>query len=123
MSLHRLTQIVMGVPNVEETAGYYTEFGLAPRMSEEVSVWGVATSAPTGDHTFSTVDGGEQLRIVDTFSEYYSDLDCIVEDELWQPRVWEDATSLWAWGTPPPASFLAPEDLAGMMTGTHAAAR
>ena len=48
MALHRLTQIVMGVPNVEQTAGYYTEFGplLPPR---------------TG--TFATVDGGEQLRI------------------------------------------------------------
>ncbi|HEY0936867.1 MAG TPA: VOC family protein, partial [Trebonia sp.] len=48
MPLHRLTQIVMGVPNVEETAAYYAEFGL------------------TGgdDHTFATVDGGEQLRIV-----------------------------------------------------------
>jgi len=28
MALHRLTRIVMGVPNVDETAGYYTEFGL-----------------------------------------------------------------------------------------------
>ena len=28
MALHRLTRITIGVPNVEETAGYYTEFGL-----------------------------------------------------------------------------------------------
>ena len=27
MALHRLTQIVMGVPNVEQTAAYYAEFG------------------------------------------------------------------------------------------------
>ena len=47
MTLHRLTQIVMGVPNVKETAAYYTDFGLLPR----------------GTETFSTV-GGEQLRIV-----------------------------------------------------------
>lgn len=79
MSLHRLTQIVMGVPNVEQTAASYTEFGLTPRRSEEVSVWGVVTPAPTGDHTPG------------------------------------------AWGTPPPASFLAPENLAGMMTGAHGA--
>ena len=31
MALHRLTHIVMGVPNVEETAAYYAEFGLIPR--------------------------------------------------------------------------------------------
>jgi len=48
MALHRLTQIVMGVPNVEQTAAYYAEFGLTPGE----------------DHTFSTADGGEQLRIV-----------------------------------------------------------
>ena len=30
MPLHRLTHIVMGVPNVEQTAAYYTEFGLIP---------------------------------------------------------------------------------------------
>jgi catechol 2,3-dioxygenase-like lactoylglutathione lyase family enzyme len=63
MALHRLTQIVMGVPSVEETAAYYTDFGLMPRSTEEVAVSGAAP-APTGDHTFSTVDGGEQLRIV-----------------------------------------------------------
>ncbi len=38
----------MGVPNVADTAGYYTDFGLAPR----------------GDGVFATTDGGEQLRIV-----------------------------------------------------------
>ena len=54
------------------------------------------------------------------FSEYYSDLDCIVDDALWRPGVWEGAKSLWAWGPPPPPSFLAPDDLAGMMTGAHA---
>jgi hypothetical protein len=53
------------------------------------------------------------------FSEYYSDLDCIVDDALWQPGVWEGAKALWAWGPPPPPSFLAPEDLGALMTGTH----
>ena len=55
------------------------------------------------------------------FSEYYSDLDCIVEDALWNPGVWEGARSLWAWGPPPPASFLAPDDLGALMTGAHQA--
>ncbi len=43
MALHRLTQIVMGVPNVEQTAAYYAEFGLTRGE----------------DNTFRTVDGGE----------------------------------------------------------------
>ncbi|WP_067432785.1 VOC family protein [Nocardioides jensenii] len=53
------------------------------------------------------------------FSEYYSDIDCIVDDALWEPGVWEGAKGLYNWGPPPPPSFLAPEDLAGMMTGAH----
>ena len=53
------------------------------------------------------------------FSEYYSDLDCIIDDALWQPGVWEGARGLFNWGPPPPPSFLAPEDLAGLMTGAH----
>ena len=28
------------------------------------------------------------------FSEYYSDIDCIVDDALWKPGVWEGARSL-----------------------------
>jgi len=320
MALHRLTQIVMGVPNPEDTAAYYAEFGLIPRTGEEVTVFDATTPAPTGDHTFATVDGGEQLRIVQSarrrlvrlgvgaddpddldriaaslaalgipvertgtaaravdpgtgvtvqvemasryrqaptpappynapgvdartehrapgilreqavrprklghvvlgstdqefsqkffqqgigfkvsdtvpglaafmrcstdhhnvlvqqapvaylhhtswqvddvdevgrgatsmlardparhvwglgrhhvgsnffwylrdpagnFSEYYSDLDCIIDDALWKPGVWEGARGLYSWGPPPPPSFLAPEDLAAMMTGAH----
>lgn len=53
------------------------------------------------------------------FSEYYSDLDCIVDDALWQPSVIEGPRSLYDWGPPPPPSFLAPEDLAELMTGSH----
>ncbi|MFG3133249.1 VOC family protein [Streptomyces tendae] len=59
-----------------------------------------------------------------TFSEYYSDLDCIVDDALWKPGVFEEnAQALYSWGPPPPASFLAPEDLAALMTGAHAPAQ
>lgn len=53
------------------------------------------------------------------FSEYYSDLDCIVDDALWEPGVWTGARALYDWGPPPPPSFLAPEDLAALMTGAH----
>ena len=48
MSLHGLLSVTIGVPNVEETAAYYTDFGLTP----------------ADDGWFSTADGGRQLRIV-----------------------------------------------------------
>lgn len=57
------------------------------------------------------------------FSEYYSDMDCIPEDELWKPEVFEGAEGLFNWGPPPPPSFLEPDDLAALMTGQHAPAR
>jgi catechol 2,3-dioxygenase-like lactoylglutathione lyase family enzyme len=56
------------------------------------------------------------------FSEYYSDLDCIVDDALWEPGVFSGSRALQAWGPPPPPSFLHPDDLAGLMTGAHAPA-
>jgi len=55
------------------------------------------------------------------FSEYYSDMDCIVDDQLWTPQDLEGAWGLFSWGPPPPPSFLHPDDLAAMMTGAHAA--
>ena len=54
------------------------------------------------------------------FSEYYSDMDCIPENELWKPEVFQGAEGLFNWGPPPPPSFLAPDDLASLMTGQHA---
>lgn len=56
------------------------------------------------------------------FSEYFSDMDCIPEDEIWTPEVLEGARGLFSWGPPPPPSFLDPEDLAGLMTGAHSKA-
>ncbi|MGH7894797.1 MAG: VOC family protein [Candidatus Binatia bacterium] len=53
------------------------------------------------------------------FTEYYADLDCIVDDELWTPGVWDGARSLYSWGPPVPPSFLAPDDLAELMAGRH----
>jgi catechol 2,3-dioxygenase-like lactoylglutathione lyase family enzyme len=55
------------------------------------------------------------------FSEYYSDMDCIIDDQLWTPEDLEGARGLYAWGPPPPPSFLHPEDLAALMTGAHSA--
>ncbi|QUQ63679.1 VOC family protein [Kutzneria sp. CA-103260] len=53
------------------------------------------------------------------FSEYYSDLDCIVDDALWQPSVVDGARGIYNWGPPLPPSFITPEDLAALMTGSH----
>ena len=55
------------------------------------------------------------------FSEYYSDLDVIIDDQLWKPAVFEGMRSLYSWGPPPPASFLRPDDLAELMAGSHPA--
>ena len=53
------------------------------------------------------------------FSEYYSDMDAIPEDELWSPEILEGLQGLYSWGPPPPPSFLEPDDLAALMTGAH----
>lgn len=50
MALHRLTSIVVGVPEVAPVAAFYRDFGL--------------DETPTGG--FATRDGGEQLRLVTT---------------------------------------------------------
>ncbi len=55
------------------------------------------------------------------FSEYYSDMDCIIDDQLWTPETLEGARGLFNWGPPPPPSFLAPEDVAAHMVGAHSA--
>lgn len=53
------------------------------------------------------------------FTEYYSDLDCVIDDALWTPADFEAATSLYSWGPPPPPSFILPEDIAAAMSGAH----
>jgi catechol 2,3-dioxygenase-like lactoylglutathione lyase family enzyme len=45
------------------------------------------------------------------FAEYYSDMDVIVDDEIWTPNQWSGRDSLYCWGPPVPPSFLAPDDL------------
>ena len=53
------------------------------------------------------------------FSEYYADLDCIIDDQLWHPGVWDDIRALYSWGPPVPEAFLAPSDLAELMAAAH----
>ncbi len=54
------------------------------------------------------------------FTEYYADMDTIEIDQLWTPEEHEAARTLYSWGQPPPASFIAPDDLADLMIGSHA---
>ncbi|HMG40027.1 MAG TPA: VOC family protein [Acidimicrobiales bacterium] len=52
------------------------------------------------------------------FAEYYSDLDVIVDDELWKPETFNDMRGLYAWGPAVPAEFLLPDDIAELLTGS-----
>jgi catechol 2,3-dioxygenase-like lactoylglutathione lyase family enzyme len=56
------------------------------------------------------------------FSEYFADMDCGLDDQLWKPEVFEGHEGLYSWGPPPPPSFLHPDDLAELMIGSHAGA-
>lgn len=54
------------------------------------------------------------------FAEYYSDMDAIIDDQVWTPGTFEPSLrSLYAWGPEVPASMLAPEDLADLMAHSH----
>lgn len=53
------------------------------------------------------------------FAEYHSDMDCIPEDAIWTPETIEGARGLFAWGPPPPPSFIRPDDLAELMISGH----
>jgi catechol 2,3-dioxygenase-like lactoylglutathione lyase family enzyme len=55
------------------------------------------------------------------FSEYFADMDCDINDQLWKPEVFEGKEGLYSWGLPPPPSFLHPDDLADLMIGSHSA--
>ena len=54
------------------------------------------------------------------FSEYYSDMDSITDDQLWTPGMWEPSLrALYAWGPDVPPSMLKPDDLADLMAASH----
>ncbi|GAA5040622.1 catechol 2,3-dioxygenase-like lactoylglutathione lyase family enzyme [Thermocatellispora tengchongensis] len=55
------------------------------------------------------------------FSEYYSDLDCIIDDSEWTPEVFEGSQGLYNWGPRPPRDWMLPEDIAAGMMGLHSA--
>jgi catechol 2,3-dioxygenase-like lactoylglutathione lyase family enzyme len=54
------------------------------------------------------------------FSEYYSDMDSIIDDQLWTPGIWEPSLrALYTWGPDVPPSMLEPDDLAELMAVSH----
>jgi catechol 2,3-dioxygenase-like lactoylglutathione lyase family enzyme len=54
------------------------------------------------------------------FAEYSSDLDVIVDDELWEAEDIADLRALVSWGPPVPPSFIKPDDLGALMaTGSR----
>jgi catechol 2,3-dioxygenase-like lactoylglutathione lyase family enzyme len=64
MSMHRLTEITIGVPDVDTVAGFYREFGLVE----------------TAGGALTTRDGGEQLRLVHAPQRRLVELGIGVED-------------------------------------------
>src|SRR5690349_15765521 len=65
MALHGLAKVTIGVPNLQETIAYYTEFGLTHR----------------GAGVFATGDGGEQLELVHSPVRRLVELAIAAEDE------------------------------------------
>jgi catechol 2,3-dioxygenase-like lactoylglutathione lyase family enzyme len=61
--LHQLSSITIGVPNVEDTCRYYADFGLIRNGA-----------------SFSTSDGGEQLRIIESPTRRLIEL-CVGADD------------------------------------------
>lgn len=50
------------------------------------------------------------------YSEYYADMDCILDDDAWVAQVFGDEHGLYSWGPPPPATFLDPADMAQLVS-------
>jgi catechol 2,3-dioxygenase-like lactoylglutathione lyase family enzyme len=45
------------------------------------------------------------------YTEYFADLDQIVDDAAWIAREWDPSKALYAWGPPVPADFVVPGDV------------
>ncbi|WAL67775.1 VOC family protein [Amycolatopsis cynarae] len=163
----KLGHVVLGTPDVEATERFFLE-GLGFRLSDRIAGEGAFLRCSTDHHNVlvlrapipylhhtswqvddvDEVGRGAMAMLEDhperhvwglgrhhagsnffwylmdpagNFSEYYSDMDCIVEDQLWTPETLEGAKGLFSWGPPPPPSFIKPEDLAALMTGAHSA--
>jgi len=123
----KLGHVVIGSTDEESSTRFFTE-GLGFKVSDRVPFLAAFMRCSTDPVRHVWVLGRHYVGSnffwylkdpAGNFSEYYSDIDCIIDDQLWEPGVWEGAKGLYSWGPPPPPSFLAPEDLAGLMTGSH----
>jgi catechol 2,3-dioxygenase-like lactoylglutathione lyase family enzyme len=52
-------------------------------------------------------------------TEYYSDMDEIIDDQIWETGVWGVDKSPNHWGPPMPPSMISPDDLTELMAGLH----
>lgn len=107
MSLHRLTRVVMGVPNVAETAAYYEEFGLDP----------------LGDNSFGTRDGGEQLKVVYAPTRRLVELGVGVDNDDDVAKVTTQMTRLGVPISHNGSELLAQEPISGFTARVHVAPR
>jgi catechol 2,3-dioxygenase-like lactoylglutathione lyase family enzyme len=53
------------------------------------------------------------------FSEYFSDMDCVVDEAVWKPEVVTGPKGLYAWGPPLPRDFVEPKDIAELLLHMH----
>jgi len=97
VSPRKLDHVVIGTTDFDATAAFFRD-GLGLQASDYIK------------------DAG-------TFSEYYSDMDCVPEDRVWTPETFGGALGLFNWGPPPPPSFLHPDDLTALMAGSHSGRR
>lgn len=97
-----LNHVSFGVQGLDEIMG---GFGMLTRQGWE-PVWGL------GRHYLGSNLFYYFRNPAGAYIEYYADLDCITNPELWEPRDWDPQTpeALFAWGGWPPVSFLDPEE-------------
>jgi catechol 2,3-dioxygenase-like lactoylglutathione lyase family enzyme len=107
----KLGHVVIGSTDFDASTAFFRD-GLGLKASDYI-VWGLGRHHAGSNFFYYFKDPAG------TFSEYYSDLDCVPEDQLWTPETFEGAKGLFSWGPPPPPSFLAPDDLADLMAGSH----
>ena len=79
------------------------------------------TSGASAGTTSARTSSGTSATRPATSASTTADMDCIPDDQMWKPQVWEGMRALYSWGPPPPPSFLRPDDLAELMAGLHSA--
>lgn len=83
------------------------------RADEDRHVWGLGRHYLGSNYFWYLKDPAGN------FSEYYSDMDVIMDDDEWVAGLWEGTRSFYSWGPPPPKQMREPEDLAALMIGAH----